>query len=956
MSLPEEASPPDVVQKSTHLTEVTAALRESESRFRLLVDHAPEAIVLLDVATGCFLHANPAAEALFKRSADELTRFGPAQLSPPVQPDGQPSEAKARSLIESALAGAKPVFEWTHRDATGRDIPCEVRLLRLDWKGRTVIRGSVLDISARKEAEAHIHRLRRMYAMLSSINQTIVREKDLPALLSSACRTALDKGGFGLTWIGLAEDRRLRVVAHAGADPETLEVLRAFVESVPPDCAFTYHALQKGESAVCPDIASDPRTRAWRDAALARGYRAMASLPLRAGGRIVGTFNLYAGTSDFFDEEEMRLLDELAVDIGFALEVHERERQRRRAERMLQDLLQTVGGVVWEADTAARRFRFVSPHAERLTGHPIERWLAEPDFGASFVHPEDRARVLDALAAARPGQDLTLEYRVTAADGRVLWMRNMVTAVDAGTLRGLMVDLTATHEMEATLRTSEERFREIAETIQDVFWVADAQRTRLFYLSPAYGRIWGRPAGDPAANAREWMNSIHPDDRPRVQEAAARLHTGGYEVEYRIVHSDGNVRWVRDTAFPVRDAAGRVVRLVGVARDVTDRRLLEEQLLQAQKMEAIGRLAGGVAHDFNNLLAAILIQSDLLLENTALDASVRDGLRLIRASAERGTALTRQLLAFSRRQTMQIRDVDLNQLVANLANMLRRLLGEDVQLELRLNPSPLWTRADPALLDQVVINMTINARDAMPTGGQLLLETWSRTVDEAFARARPDAAPGAYVGLRVADTGCGIPPEHLPRIFEPFFTTKEPGKGTGLGLSTAFGIVKQHGGWIEVQSQVGRGTTFEVWLPSAGGSGAGTSPSFQDPRPARGSETILLVEDDEAVRLLARAVLERRGYRVIDVPDGRTALETWERVRGEVDLLITDMVMPGGIGGVELARRLTADRPGVKVLFLTGYSAELTGPQAPLDPGKNVLEKPFRTDAFLDMVRRCLSG
>lgn len=957
-------------QDMTERVRVETALRESEERFRLLVDHAPEAVVLLDVETGRFVHANPAAERLFKLSATELMGVGPVDLSPPVQPDGQPSAAKAQALVASAVAGDRPVFEWTHRDAEGRDIPCEVRLLRMELGGRQIVRGSVLDISERKAAEQQIRKLARTYAVLSDVNQLIVRERDTGALLAGACRIAVETGGFRLAWIGLAEaNGQLRVVAHGGATPDTLAVVRNLVEGDEPDCAFTYHALRRGEPAVCHDIATDERARTWRAEALARDYRSMASLPLRVGERTVGTFNLYAAATGSFDPDELRLLDEMASDIGFALETWELERERQRAERTLQELMRTVDGIVWEADANTFQFSFVSSHAERLLGYPAERWVTEPGFWADHIHPDDREQtVAFCVNATREKRDHQFEYRMLAADGRAVWLRDFVTVVvengQPARLRGIMVDITAFKEAEAALHASEARFREIAEAIEDVFWITDRDKGRMLYVSPAYERIWGRPVSELYASAQAWLDSVHPDDRPRVMEAIPRQAAGQFDVEYRIIRPDGQERWIRDVAYPVRDETGNVMRIAGVARDITDRHLaqaqqrrLEEQLRQVQKMEAVGQLAGGVAHDFNNILAAIIMQTGLLtMEEDRLPADVSAGLREIAAAAERAANLTRQLLLFGRRQVMQPRAVDLNDTVTNMAKMLQRIIGEDVQLQMHFSSTPLWTRADPGMLDQVLMNLAVNARDAMPEGGQLRIETMVRTVDEAAARQRSDVEPGLYVALRVQDTGSGIAPQHLDRIFEPFFTTKEPGKGTGLGLSTVFGIVKQHRGWIEVTSQPGRGTTFEVGLPALSLPAAASAPAVAGGDLPRGTETILLVEDDAAVRLATRTILERQGYRVIEAPDGSAAIERWEQHRATVDLLLTDIVMPGGMSGRALATQLQSTRPDLKVIYVTGYSAELAAGTTPMRAGEVLLQKPLQADALLATVRRTLDG
>jgi PAS domain S-box-containing protein len=505
------------------------------------------------------------------------------------------------------------------------------------------------------------------------------------------------------------------------------------------------------------------------------------------------------------------------------------------------------------------------------------------------------------------------------------------------------------------LSASEERFRELAETIQEVFWITDPTKGRMLYISPAYEKIWGRSCQSLYEKPDSWINAIHPEDRERVRLATRAQQTGGnYNEEYRIVCPDMEIRWIRDAAFPVRNAAGQVERVVGVARDITDHRQMAEQLRQSQKMEAIGLLAGGVAHDFNNILAAMMLQAKLSagVENTPKE--VRDGLQQIHAAAERAANLIRQLLLFSRKQVMQARTLDLNEVITSLAKMLQRIIGEDVHLQLHLHPAPLITRADAGMLDQVLINLAVNSRDAMPGGGQLLIQTTEKNMDNP-AHFHPDATPGRYVCLSVTDTGTGIDPEILPRIFEPFFTTKEPGKGTGLGLSTVFGIVKQHGGFVKVESEPGHGTTFNVFLPAS----AADSESLvrmADPKPCSGTETILLVEDDEAVRTLMRAVLAGHGYQVLEATSGVQAVKLWQEHREAVALLLTDLVMPDGISGQELAVQLAVDKPQLKVIFASGYNGEVARNQVELKAGENFLQKPFPPDQLLETVRRCLDG
>ncbi len=406
------------------------------------------------------------------------------------------------------------------------------------------------------------------------------------------------------------------------------------------------------------------------------------------------------------------------------------------------------------------------------------------------------------------------------------------------------------------------------------------------------------------------------------------------------------------TISPVRDGAGKIVNYVAIKLDVTREVELEAQFRQAQKMEAVGQLAGGVAHDFNNILGVIIGYSRLIASDLNPDSPLRAYAEEIREASMRASNLTRQLLLFSRRQAMQPRDLELNEVVASLAKMLQRLIGEHVNLQLNLHPGPLAVRADAGMLDQVLMNLAINARDAMPRGGRLLIETGERDVDGDIIRLHPEVAPGRYVCLNVSDNGEGIPPAVMPRIFDPFFTTKAPGKGTGLGLATVFGIVKQHRGWVDVLSEPGQGASFQIFIPAIALAPAEFSPSTAKPR--GGSETILLVEDDHAVRGLTRKMLERCGYRVLEAASGEEAVKLWPEHRHQIVLLLTDLVMPGGVSGPQLARRLQEDNPRLKVIYTSGYSAEISESEIELRSGENFVQKPVAPDQLAETIRRCL--
>ena len=781
--------------------------------------------------------------------------------------------------------------------------------------------------------------------------QTIAFTLDQQTVISKLADAALQQTDANEVSILLPTDdgRELFVAAVRGENRQ-----RLLGEHVPLEQSISGWVARHREPLILDGEVSDDRFRPlWPHPEI----RSAISIPMQVAGKLVGTININSlNRARPFTLGQMKALTILASTAAAALESASLYGQVRRAEENYRSIFENAVEGIFQS-TPEGRFITVNPAMARILGYDSpQEMIAKLTDVTSQLYVSPKARERAAQLEEEEGVLHAFEFEAYRKDGERIWLsanRRSVRDKNGVDLyrEGSIEDISERKRAEQALRESEERYRDLVENAHDIIYSHDLAGNYTS-MNKAGESITGYTVEE--ALSLNIQQTIAPEHLPRVLDLMRRKPAGesvtAYEIE--IIAKDGRRIPVEiNTKHVFQD--GVPVAVQGIARDVTARKELEAQLRQSQKMEAIGQLAGGVAHDFNNLLTAINGYSGLALQRIDENNPLKGYLEEIKKAGDRAANLTRQLLAFGRKQILQPLPINLNDVVTDMNKMLQRLIGEDVVLRAKLDSGLKKIKADPGQIEQVLVNLVVNARDAMPHGGNLTIETASVELDEEYASKHVDVLAGAYVVLAVSDTGMGMSEETQARIFDPFFTTKAKGKGTGLGLSTVYGIVKQSGGNILVYSEEGHGTTFKVYLPQLEVSTHKTEETPKETQIPRGTESILLLEDEDVVRSLTRKILEAAGYKVFEAARGDEALQLCADKNRVIDLLLTDVVMPE-TSGKEVADRVIGLRPGLKVLFMSGYTDEAIVHHGVLDSNVEFIQKPFTPAALAKKVREVL--
>ena len=903
-------------------------VRSSEKQYRLLFQGNPNPMWVFDLETQAFLEVNEAATRHYGYSREEFLAMTVADIRPSDENE---------TLKDAALNAADRSQVWRHRRKDGNLIDVEVIWSPIVFRSRFAALALAADVTERRRVE---HR-NSVFSKLSHRLSSATTAPEAAKIICEAADALFKWEDFALDLYSAEHDEVFSLL-----NITTIENQRVEIPSSPQPKtanALIRRVVNNGAEKLSPSREKD--------------YSASTMVaPIRKGERVIGVLLIQNRQPGAYTERDLETLQTLADQSGGALERVRAEQDLRESQRRFRDLFENSPDAIFVEDLDGN---MLDVNLAACVLHGLKREeLVGRNALSNLIPPSRREEARRNFQKLAGGELFWVDGEIERVDGHAVPVEVRASRIEYAGRPALLLhvrDVTERRAAEAALRSSEALFRSVWDNSADGMRLTDENGV-MVAVNGAFCQMVGLSRSELEGKPFNVVYVESGGNEEMLARYRERFRKGADE---RKRENSYELRNGREIVFEIADSLvespGKPRLLLSLFRDVTTQRRLEEQLRQSQKMEAIGQLAGGVAHDFNNILTVIHGHASLLQANN-LDEMAARSAQQIGLAAERAAGLTRQLLTFSRRQLIQPKRLDMNKIIGNMSDMLGRMLGEDVTLRLNYSQSPATVEADAGMMEQVLLNLAVNARDAMPRGGQLAVRVAIVDVDEAHVQRHPEARVGRFVCVSKTDTGNGIPPEFLPRIFEPFFTTKAVGKGTGLGLATVYGIVKQHQGWIEVQSAVGKGTTFRIYIPYAGVLRSAAEKPAGQITLRGGTETILLVEDERPVRELVARVLEKHGYTVLQAATGVEAVEIWRGQKDHIALLLTDLIMPENMNGRELAEKLWADRADLKVIFSSGYSADIVGKDFRLEPELNYLQKPYQPQTLIVAVRRCLDG
>ncbi len=943
--------------------------RTGLERFRAALDTSADSVFIIDPKTMRLVD--------FNQTAEKETGYSRRELLEIEFPIILPEEGNSLKLLFEDLLQSKAAhlgIDTLQRRKDGSSFAANIRfsLLHQEEGGPFVI-ALARDISERKALEAKILRLNSLYSVLSKVNEAIINVREPEKLYQKACQVIVEEGTFPMVWMGLLdpETRSVKPISQCGRVEGYLDTIKFTAEDVPEGRGPTGVAIRQGKYDICNDVEHDPRMEPWRNEAVKRGFLSSAAFPLIVRGKIIGALNLYAAEPFFFDQEKIQLLERLTSDIAFAVEYMEEENQRHQTETALARLshqseliLNSIGEGIYGLDLQGNT-TFVNPAASRMLGYTFDELIGKS--GHRMIHhtradgspyPQESCPVLKAYQEG-------IVYR---GENEVYWRKDgtsfpveyVSTPIrENEKITGAVVafeDITERRRAEKVLRETNEMLRKFQLGIErsgDAIFMTDLDGS-IVYVNPAFEKMYGYGREEVVGKTPRLLKSgqLTPQFYKDFWELILSKQAFAGEIINKA--KDERLMPIESSVNPVLDEKGDIIAFLAIQRDISERKRLEEQIRQMQKMEAVGHLAGGVAHDFNNYLTVIQGYTELLSRKVEKDSPMTGYLEEIKNASIRAAGVTRQLLLFSRRQVPLFKPTNLNHVVTDMLKMLGRLIGEQFALTPELVPDLADIQGDTSHLEQVIMNLVVNARDAMPKGGAIIIKTENVTIDEEYRRTHADARPGAFVRLSVKDTGIGMDEATLARIFEPFFTTKGKGAGTGLGLSVVYGIVKQHSGWISVETAPGKGATFKIYLPALPAAAKEVKESLESAELTHGKgERILLIEDEEGVRKSAELILREVGYQVFSAKDAGETHELFEKEGGNFDLIFSDIVLPDA-NGAELVEQLLEQKK-IAVLLTSGYTSDEKVTEKVLKEKKHpFLQKPYSFDTLLKLIRKIL--